>query len=337
MKTAALLGVLGAVSLCPALASAQDPGDGGGDPDAPGGTEVELGEDPEPPPEDMDGTSENPDAPKLIDDDSPGGDDRGPAAPAAKRTGYPIEEIDRPLTLPAVTSEVGLDTRATFGNLDVEFGLEAQYGITRQWQLGLRYGIGGLFDKDGEDIGDGAKFQTGKAFGLDVTYLVFDWLSVRLSLPVYVDPFAMGGVIGAPMKFKIADKLALVTGEDALEIKFAKFVPSLRSEAANTAAVALDDVGTTLSNANLRLGVGVIYQMSPKMAIRGDFAQRFTNIGGGSDTPGVDSASESPTSIGGQVQYSPSAKLDVVGGASIEDMAAIGDSFTLRAGVAFRI
>ncbi len=325
MKTAAVLGVLTATTLLPAIAWAQPDGDDKG-------TEVELAEDPEPPPEDMDGTSENPDAPKLIDDE----ERKIALAPAAKRTGYPIEEVLRPLTLPAVTSEVGMDVRSTFGNLDVEIGLDAEYGITRQWQIGLRYGVGGLFDADG-DGGDGAKFKTGKAFGLDVTYLVFDWLAARVTLPFYVDPFAMGAVLGAPMKFRFGDKLAFVAVDDFLEIKFAKFIPSLRGEAENTALVALDATNTVSPDVNLRLGGGVIYQQSTKMAIRGEFAQRITNLGGGSAGAGVDAGGASSTTIGGSVQYSPSPRIDLIGGAAIDDLSQIGDTFGIRLAASFRI
>lgn len=333
MKTVVLLGVLGATTLLPVLAFAQDD-EAPKEDDKGTGTDVELGEDPEPPPEDMDGTSENPDAPKLIDD---GSGNAPKIAPAVKRSGYPIEEVLRPLTLPAVTSEVGLDVRATFGELDIEFGLDAEYGITRQWQIGLRYGIGGLFDGDPSDADDAKKFQTGKAFGLDVTYLVKDWVAARVTLPVYVDPFAMGMVLGAPMKFRFGDKLAFIAVEDFLEIKFARFIPSLRSEAENTAAVAVDDIGTELPNVNLRLGGAVIYQIAPDMAFRGDFAQRFTNAFGGTDTPGTDSVSGSPTSIGGLIQFSPSPRFDLVGGIAIDDMADIDGSFNLRLSAAFRI
>jgi len=67
------------------------------------GSAVQMTEDP--PPSDMTGTDENPDAPKAI------GDGEVPAVtagPAKIRSGYPIEEIARPISFRVMSSETRL-------------------------------------------------------------------------------------------------------------------------------------------------------------------------------------------------------------------------------------
>ncbi len=313
----------------PAVAAAQRPGPAPAPADdakpAPAdgeGQEVELEDDP--PPDDMEGTSENPDAPRLV-----GGEEvpTGPQAPAVKRTGYPLEELLRPLTLPAVMTEVGLDLRSTFGNFDAEIGLRARYGITRQWQLGLRYLIGGLYD-DPASVGDDAvKFNTGKAVGLDVTYLVFDWLAGHVTIPVYVDPLAVAVTLGAPMKFRLNDKLAIVALDDFIDIRISNFVPSLTHESVNEGNVILDETNSTRARGNLHLRAGVIYQHKPDLALRGEFRQTFEDFGD----------NDNATALDASVQYSPSPKMDVTGRIGFERLDDAVDSFGLLVAAAYRI
>jgi hypothetical protein len=316
-----------ATLLVPAAAFAQDPKEPK-DKDKPAegaggeGQEVELEEDP--PPEDMEGTAENPDAPRLVDE---GGAVADTAAPAPVRTGYPIEEVLRPITLPKMTSEVGLDVRSTFDPMDLETGLRARYGITRQWQVGLRYLIGGLYDEP--TMPEESGFNTGKAFGVDVTYLVFDWLGAHLTLPFYVDPFAMGVTLGAPMKFQFGgdDGFAIVALDDFIDIRIAEFVPSLTSEMVNEIWVEAVDTGTTTARGNLHLRAGVIKQLKPEMAIRGNFVQTFQDFGD----------EDNPTGVEAILQYSPNKDLDVTGRLGIDALDQISETFGLLVAAAYRI
>ena len=57
------------------------------------------------PPGDMEGRDENPDAPKGTGDETPG---VVATAPSTKPTGYPIEQTQRPITLPANMAEVSI-------------------------------------------------------------------------------------------------------------------------------------------------------------------------------------------------------------------------------------
>ena len=313
--------LLAATLMVPAIASAQDPEPAEGE----GGQEVELEEDP--PPEDMEGTAENPDAPRLVGDDETVTE--AATTPAPKRTGYPIEEVLRPITLPAVTSEVGLDVRSTFDPVDLETALRARYGITRQWQVGLRYLIGGYYDDD-PIMDDAAAFNTGKAFGVDVTYLVYDWLAAHVTLPFYVDPFAMGITIGAPMKFRFGgedDGWAIVALDDFLDIRIVEFVPSLVSERTNELFVDAVDTGTTTAKGNLHLRAGVIKQFSPQMAIKGNIVQTFQDFGD----------NDNPTGIEAAIQYSPTKDLDVLGRLGIDALDQASSTTGLIVAAAYRI
>jgi len=286
------------------------------------GKEVEMEEDA--PPADIEGTSENPDAPKL-----PGEETQTVAvvAPPPVRTGYPIEEVLRPITLPAVTSEVGLDVGSTFDPVNLEMGLRARYGITRQWQVGLRYLIGGVYDDDVMDASDSAAFNTGKAFGVDVTYLVFDWLAGHVTLPFYVDPFAMGMTLGAPMKFRFQDKVALVALDDFIDIRFNEFVPSLTHESENEINVGYTETNTSTARGNLHLRLGAVYQQSPQLAIKGNFVQTLEDFGDDDNPSGIELI----------FQYSPNAQTDVSGRIGIDALDRASSTFGLIVAAAYRI
>jgi hypothetical protein len=316
--------LVAATLLVPAIATAQTP-DPVDKPEGEGGQEVELEEDP--PPEDMEGTAENPDAPRLVGEEVT---DTGPVTPAPKKTGYPIEDVLRPITLPAVTSEVAFEMRSTFDPVDFETALRAKYGITRQWQLGLRYVIGGYYDDNLVDMDDKAAFNTGKAFGLDVTYLVYDWLGAHVTLPFYVDPFAMGVTLGAPMKFRFGEEgkgWAIVALDDFLEIPIVKFAPSLVSERTNELFVDAENSGDVDPKGNLHLRAGIIKQFSPQMALKGNLVQTFRDFGD----------NDNPTGIEAMIQYSPTKDLDVAGRLGIDALDQASSTTGLVIMAAYRI
>jgi hypothetical protein len=195
VRTSLLAGLI--LLVYPLTAAAQPAGDGKG------GSEVELDEDP-PPSDSESGAEEDPGAPRL---DEP---DTGPKAPSAKTLGYPIEEVKRPQTLPEFTSEVRLDLRMFPDPVDAEASFKFRFGVTRQIQVGVRYGIGGFYN-DGKGADPKVRFNTGKAVAIDFQYLIQEWLAPRLSIPMYVDPFAIGVTLGPSLKFRLFDdKLALV-------------------------------------------------------------------------------------------------------------------------------
>lgn len=309
-------GLLAALVLTfPTVALAQ-PADGGS------GSEVELDEDPIPSGDGDRGEEEDPGAPLLGEEPV----DDGPRAPAAKKTGYPVREVDRPLTLPDFTSEVRFDVRVFPDPLDAEFGLRARYGITRQIQLGVRYGIGGFYD-DGKQAEEKIRFNTGKAVAIEGQYLVTEWLAPRVAVQMYVDPFAIGMAIGPAMKFRIGDKLALVGFEDLVAFKLTdKFVPDLESERVNElAATALTTSGFN-SDGYIRFEGGVVYQVDDKTAVGGRFGVQFN------DFEDADAA----TGLRVNVQYTPKPMIDLLGNlgfAALDD----ANSFSIGGSIAFRI
>lgn len=300
-----------------AVASAQPDGAGGGS-----GSEVELDEDPAPPSGDENGGEENPDAPLIGEQPV----ETGPKAPAQKKTGYPTAEVERPITLPDFTSEVRLDLRMFPDPIDAEFGLRARYGITRQAQVGVAYNIGGYYE-DGKPsmLDDKAGFNTGKAVALDFQFLVQDWVAPRVTIPMYVDPFAIGMTLGGQMKFKILDKLALVGFEDVIGFKLTdKFVPNLENERVNE--IAADNVADNEINPKgyLRFDGGVVYQAKPNLAVGGRFGVTFQNFGD----------DDNPTALRFTVQFTPKNFIDVIGQLG---MAALDDTNTFNLGAALAI
>lgn len=252
----------------------------------------------DPPPSDMEGTNENPDAPKT-------GDGSGApvvVAPVEKKSGYPIEESQRPITLPKNMSEVSLAPHAQVKPFAGSMALRARYGITRQAQLGLTYLLGGAFD-DPKTTDDKVGFHPGKAVGLDVTVLLQDWIAVRLGVPVYIDPVAVSLELGAPVKFILTDKFALGGLDDLLNIKIVKFAPSFYQEASNAANAAGYASNTALSPGSLRVSAYGMYQYTPKFVIIGRFGVEFSDFS--------DTLHTSSTFIRAGFNFSPRKFLDV--------------------------
>ena len=324
MARAPLAILVGLLISAPALAQPKPtptPAPAGGEapPPAEGGTEVEPVEDTSV--ADPSGMEENPDAPKSGVGgglDAGGVADVGSGAPPPKqvtRKGFPIEEVARPITLPAMMSEAGLDLR---NNIDPFIGnqtLRGRFGITRQIQIGLEYNIGGLYDQ-----GDGTKFNTGKSIGLDVTYLIKDWLGARMALPFYLDPFAMGVTLGAPMKFRVTEKLAIGGFHDLLSITIKEFVPSTTNEAYNEFQAMNVGTGSSLPAGNFRLSAYALFQQSPKLAIGGELAITLEDF----------KDSDIPYSLLGKLQYSISNKLDFGALAGFNDLSDASKSITVN-------
>jgi len=325
MKRArSLLAWLAAASLLAlgAASAAAQPADA----DKGAGKDAKPNPDDEPPSDEaMSGIDENPKAPKSGEDAT-----IQPAAPppVSKRSGYPIEEVLRPLTLPATTSEIGVDLRSTVEPI-AGATLRARYGITRQIQIGLRYGAGGLFasdtNNDGATDGD-AKFHAGKAVAIDGAFLITDWAAAQLSVPMYLDPFAMGIVLGAPLKFRFGSKFAIYGLSDLIEFTAVDFVPSVTSEAYNDTRVRRAAINTQPVAGALRPSAGTIYQVSPDMAVISYLAiemQDFKNEDVGYTLEGI-------------LQYSMSSHVDLSGRLGF-DRLDDANSFGLRLSAQIRI
>jgi hypothetical protein len=294
------------------------------------GEAVQMTEDA--PPSDMNGTDENPDAPRDIV-----GEDK-PVVVAPKLThapGYPIEEALRPITLPQNMSEVALDPHFQVSPFDSTVALRARYGITRQAQLGLTYVIGGVYDdpsKPGKQYG----FHAGKAVGLDVTVLLQNWIGVHVGVPIYIDPLAVSLALGAPMKFTFGDKFALGGLDDLLNIKITKFAPSFYQEVQNAVGAANEVNHTQQSRGRLRFSAYGVYQYMPKTAMIGRFGVDNDLGTSGGGPAGTSGATGTTTFIRAGIQHTPRKYLDVGVSAGFDDLAHLG-SFGLAFLLALRI
>jgi hypothetical protein len=285
------------------------------------------------PPADMEGTSEDPDAPRG-DDETSVTTPAGPTAPM-KKSGYPIEEAQRPITLPQNMAEISLSPHF---QVDPYIGgdtLRARYGITPQVQLAVNYVFAGVYD-DPSTLNTTKKgFHAGKTAGLEVTVLLTNWLGVRAGVPIYFDPIATSFAAGAPMKFMF-NKFALGAFDDVLNIRITKFAPRYDYEAYNHAASVGVDNNTTQSRGYLRFAGYGVYQHKPNLAIIGRIGIDTSLGAGGGAGPGTSAVDETLTFIKGGVQFTPKKFLDVGVLAGFEDLSRKG-SFGLNAILAVRI
>jgi hypothetical protein len=334
MTARRLLLILSACVISPGVATAQAPDE----PPTEAPTEAPTEE---PPPADMDGVSEDPDAPRPFGAPDP----TAPAVPAKQtRTGFPVEEAARPITLPQNMSEIALIPRLSFDPLDAPgtapeggvestFALRARYGITRTVQLGLDYLIGGFYDDPATVGTDKIGFHAGKAVGLDLTVLLQNWVGVRVGVPVYIDPVAVGLVLGAPMRFYLTDKVTIGGMEDVLGFRVRRFLPELYSEQGNAVRAQQVAVRTAQSRGFLRLSGFGIYQHQERLAVIGrfgvtvdDFSTTRTAAGGG----------RLITFLRAGIQYTPRDYIDIGLSLGFDDLARVR-SFGPAAVIALRI
>lgn len=331
MSLGRLMSVFGAVGLVGGVALAQ-PAPAPPAPPPAEGAPVQPIEDA--PPSDMEGREEDPDAPRGT-----GEVVTGPIEPAVvKKSGYPIEEAKRPITLPQNMAEVSIAPHFQVKPFMGSDALRFRYGITRQIQLGLTYVWGGVYD-DPATVGTSKKgFHPGKAGGLDVTVLVTNWLAVKAGIPVYLDPFAMSFAAGAPMKF-VFEKFALGALDDVVNITIpvgAEFPPTFDQEAQNASAAAGDEIGNQQSRGTIRVAGFGVYQHKPNLALIGRIGLENDLGAGGGGGAGTASGGGTRTFLRAGVQFSPKKFLDVGGSAGFDDLARAG-SFGLAGFLAVRI
>jgi hypothetical protein len=223
------------------------------------------------PPSDMNGTDENPDAPHALTNADEHKVEATVPTTDKKRDRYPVEEARRPITLPENMSEVSIAPHAQVSPAAGGDALRARYGITKQIQLGLTYAYVGIYDRKMVDPGLSKSygFHSGKAFGIDVTVLLQNWLGVKVGVPFYADPVAASLQIAAPIKFSFGDKFAIGGLDDLLNIKLAKFAPSFYQEVNNAASAQLYTTNTELSRGHLRFSGFAVYQLAPQTAFIG--------------------------------------------------------------------
>jgi len=293
------------------------------------GSAVQMTEDP--PPSDMSGVNENPDAPKsAVDGENPA---IATTAPPVKRTGYPIEVAARPITLPQNLSEVALAPHMVISPFASATTLRARYGITSKIQLGLTYMLGGIFD-DPATAESKQAFHPGKAVGLDVTVMLQDWIGVQVGLPVYISPLAVSLTLGAPIKFNFGDKFAIGGLDDFLNIRVKRFAPTFYQELQNATNANATMINTINSAGELRVSLFGVYQYQPNFAIIGRTGIQMEDFATGK-TDGC-SGECLTTFIYAGFNYSPRKYLDLGLSIGFDDLAH-GGSFAPAGFLAFRI
>lgn len=277
---------------------------------------------PEPPP-DMQGTAETPDDPKAVGMEAP------PAVVVAKPTeptGYPTEEALRPITLPANMLEISIAPHLQVSPVAGSDALRARYGITSDVQIGLTYLYAGLYDRQSLNPGVSSQYglHGGKAFGIDATVRLQDWIAVKVGIPMYVNPLAVALALGVPIKFTFSNKFAIGGLDDLLNIKLYRFAPTFYQEVAN--AVAAQGVGnnTQQSRGNLRFSAFGIYQQSPELAFIGRIGID-NDLGLTSDGPaGTSSGGGTVTFARIGLQYAVRRYFDVGGSVGWDSLATMG-------------
>ena len=272
----------------------------------------------------MNGTSENPDTPHAATVEDPA----TTTVPTAKKpTGYPIQEVLRPITLPQNISEISIAPHFQVSPFLANDAVHARYGITSKVQIGITYAYFGAYDRSAVNTALSSKIgvHSGKAFGVDVTVLLQDWLAVRVGVPFYVNPTAFGLQLGAPIKFTFGDKFAIGGLDDLLTLRLSKFAPSFYQEIYNAQAAQHDTTNTQQSNGHLRFSFYGEYQQSDKLAFIGrigiDSDLGATSGGGGA---GTNNTAGNATFIRAGLEFSPRHWFDIGGSVGWDDLTTLG-------------
>jgi hypothetical protein len=308
---------------------------GAGSGSANAGSAVQMTEDT--PPADMNGVDENPDAPRGVGTE----DQVVKVAPPPKPTGYPVEEVLRPITLPKFMLEIRLDPQLEAGGgtalpFEMTTTLRARFGITDKIQVGLAYNLAAVY-ADPTTMTRSYSLQYGRTLEVNATYLIQDWIGVRLGVPMYLNPAAVGLSLGAPIKFKLfGGKLALGGLDDLLEFALGDFPPLVYNEDYNAiAANTLATSNTSQASGVLRISVYAAYQLQREIAIIARLGEQDF-LGGPSGGAGAGNDNSAATFLFGSVQWTPRPNIDVGATLGFYDLSQAG-SFGPSAFVALRI
>ncbi len=294
-------------------------------------------QEPEPEPEPIPGDETIPSETDVVgaeedlafDDPDPSGGEENPGDPnsafttkatakakADKPTGYPARVINRPLNLPGGMVELGLEIPVHVDPFGVSSTLRGAYGITRSISVGLQYSPGRYTEE----------FSVGKAVGVEAQYLITDIIAAQLTLPIYLDPFAMGIVLGAPFKYTMFDKFSIVGGRNLMSFKVHEFLPSVENATLNDALIAARDNNTIVPVWVVNATAGAIYQLDDKIALDALFGTRFDD---------TNAAATSSLDLG--ILYAQSNKLDFGARLGVADLSSFTESLGLRLFLNFRI
>ena len=136
-----------------------------------------------------------------------------------------------------------------------------------QVQLGLTYVFGGVYDDPATAEDQARRSTPARPSASTSPCCSQNWLAVRVGVPVYVDPVAVGLQLGAPIKFLFGDKFALGGIDDLLNIKIVEVRAELHQRAENATNADFQTNNTETPNGHLRFAFYGIYQHKPNLAI----------------------------------------------------------------------
>jgi hypothetical protein len=284
----------------------------------------------------MNGTDDNPDNPHALTNEEPA----KPAVVAAPtKKDYPVELVLRPITLTQNLTEISIAPHFQVSPFQASDAIHARYGITDKLQIGITYLYLGVWDRSLVDSGAPSSYgaHVGKAFGVDATYSIFDWLAVQVGVPFYVSPFAISLQLAAPLKFHITDKFALGGLDDLLNITLHNFAPSFYQEFLNAVAANNNTNQTGNSRGQLRISVYGEYQYTHRFAFFGRIGL-IDDFGpaGGASVAGETSTGSSAFYIKGGFLWTPVDYLDFGASIGFDDLSTSG-SFGPQLFLALRI
>jgi hypothetical protein len=263
------------------------------------------------------GATESPGSPTAAVGMQPPKVEKPVAEQPTRPAGYPMEVALRPITLHAGMFEIGVAAPLHPSPAAITTALRGRYGITEQIEVGLRYGLVGADENGG---------VLGKAVSVDGVYAITDWAAAQLSLPVNVDPFAMGVTLGAPLKFRFGERFALLFGSDLITVRIVDFPPHVLDPRIDDARADAVAVGTIVSRGTLRFVGGAIYQLEPHMAISADGGVVAEDFG----------RENTSVPLGATFTYGAARSLDFSVRLGFDDIG-LGESFSLAAGLAARM
>ncbi|MBK9070299.1 MAG: hypothetical protein IPL79_04760 [Myxococcales bacterium] len=249
-----------------------------------------------------------------------------PPPPARAVLGYPGREVDRPVSLPGGVGEIALSIKAT--SLPEAGGLlRLRYGITPRVQFGLLYGGVSAYDKPTNGGGSSFSVEPGKSIGAELQVVIVDGVAVRATVPMYLDPYAAGVSIGAPIHVRLNSRFALVGLEDVVSFRVHKFFPSLLSEGTNIALAAAQANNGVVPRGTIRIVPGLMYQQSDKLSVGGQFGLLLINFG--DDPTGVE--------LKGRMLYNISTRFDFWATAGFDNLDDASDNISAQLGLALRL
>lgn len=243
----------------------------------------------------------------------------GSVAATAEAGGYPLRNLDRPLTIPkgTINPMAMIDASKLGDDTGVGLTIGAMYGVTDKIEVGFNY-----------PIGISPEFQEEHAhFGLHAAYSAIDEdkLDLAATLNTFHSfdtfKFHMFG-IGPATRFKLNDKMAVFGGENLIQYMTMSIPNPLGG----------DDISISPLAAVIDVGFG--FQANDNLLARVDTTLAWVALNDDAgDTQTI--ADATPLMLRGF--YSLDNKMDIIAGFGFDDLQNAGDTWGVTVGVSYRM